>query len=576
MKQAKRVWKASILKEQGGAWVYYIFAICQWLPTNYRLFSKIPNSLPKTLCLLCQSRRVETVDHMLMCPALTSEMDALRSSAQTILASCKFPYAVFPMESTKQKIVQNWRAACSLQVTKKDFPSAQLDLLVWDFFNANKDKQSVGLQQVSRHVHAAIAELDRKPVNLPKDLVKILVLELSLWIEGNTDCLHRNTLFSEWYSLRMEDVHFGSQGSPMAMSMRGCNIYLNLLEASPELIAEMTLRVQDHLSSNLPTRILLIGDAELSAKLPKDPRILPLAEIEHGGLGKLSISLALNKESMVMDPISWNSLTSKISSWCDESDCRVAYSTETDSLFRERRQLLHGARLRASSLTKPDVTPGLFYFFEPRSYMEKSFSKIHPKISARSMDLLNKIANFDAKLLILGILPNQLRTLAKSHDMEHTEDSLELLSEVLFWEGYEVWKKRKLLISNFWRNIAPNDWKMESKDKKEKKGKKGKRKMQPNCKNPFHFCEKQADLSSKRRTICACSDKKDQIQPEKFWDIRYLLTKHAKWTLPKISSVSNKNFASKNVMILGQDDLIRKEHDRGKIKKRKKRKKKRV
>ena len=103
------------------------------------------------------------------------------------------------------------------------------------------------------------------------------------------------------------------------------------------------------------------------------------------------------------------------------------------------------------------------------------------------MDLLNKIVNFDSKLMILGILPNQLRTLAKLHEMDQVEDSLELLSEVLFWEGYEVWKKRKNLVSNFWRNIAPNDWKFDSKDQKEKKRKNGKRRMHPNCKNPFHF-----------------------------------------------------------------------------------------
>ena len=183
MKQAKRVWKASILKEEGSAWVYYIFAICQWLPTNYRLFSKIPDSLPKTLCLLCQSRKVETVDHMLSCPALASEMNTMRSSLQAVLVSCNFPYAVFPMESPKYKIVQNWIAACSHHVVS-DFPRARLELLVWDFFNANNDKQSIGFGQMTKRVLAAIAQVEQKRVDLPKDLIQIFVRELSLWIEG--------------------------------------------------------------------------------------------------------------------------------------------------------------------------------------------------------------------------------------------------------------------------------------------------------------------------------------------------------------------------------------------------------
>ena len=132
--------------------------------------------------------------------------------------------------------------------------------------------------------------------------------------------------------------------------------------------------------------------------------------------------------------------------------------------------------------------------------MERSYRKFHPKISAQSMYLLNKINNFDSKLLIL---PNQLRKLAQSHAMDHIDESLVLLSETLFWEGYEVWKKRKSLVSDYWRNIAPKEW-----THKERKLKKGKRKMLTNCKSPFHYCEKTRFLSTQRRSMCACSDYK--------------------------------------------------------------------
>jgi hypothetical protein len=37
LKQAKLVWKWSVECGIGRAWLFYIFGICQWLPTNYRI-----------------------------------------------------------------------------------------------------------------------------------------------------------------------------------------------------------------------------------------------------------------------------------------------------------------------------------------------------------------------------------------------------------------------------------------------------------------------------------------------------------------------------------------------------------
>ena len=151
--------------------------------------------------------------------------------------------------------------------------------------------------------------------------------------------------------------------------------------------------------------------------------------------------------------------------------------------------------------------------------------------------------------------------------MDHIEDSLTLLSDTLFWEGYEVWKKRKLLIKNFWKHIAPNEWKM---DQKEAKGK-SKRKMQTNCKNPFYFCKKISDLSKQRKNLCACSDiTRCQVETE-FLDIRHFLTKYPK----RVSTIATLHpVPPKTVDALVRDDLVRKEHDRGKKKKRKNRKSK--
>ena len=188
-----------------------------------------------------------------------------------------------------------------------------------------------------------------------------------------------------------------------------------------------------------------------------------------------------------------------------------------------------------------------------------------PNLPPRSVSLLAKINRFDRTLLVLGILPNQLRSLAIEHKMEHIEDSLLVLSDALFWEGYEIWMKRKSLVQNFWVNIAPNEWKKKKKESKSR----SKRKLRPNCQNPFHFCERILLLSKQRRTVCACSDirNRKQLDSNGVMDIRYFLTKYPKRISSSNSSLSSRIGAlcpPKIVKALVRDDLIREEHDRGK------------
>ena len=144
----------------------------------------------------------------------------------------------------------------------------------------------------------------------------------------------------------------------------------------------------------------------------------------------------------------------------------------------------------------------------------------------------------------------------------------------MFWEGYEIWKKRKTLVKNFWQNIAPKEWKVG--EKKERKSR-AKRKLRPNCKNPFHFCEKILDLSVQRRTICACSDiKRINNSKDKFMDIRNFLTKYpnrvslGEKILFSSTSVTGKICPPKTFDALVRDDLVRKERDRSKKKKKRK------
>jgi hypothetical protein len=74
MNQAKRIWEKSIRLGDGGLWLYYIFAVCQWLPTNHRSLYNVQIIPNLELCKLCVTGEVEDMKHTLLtCPALSAQ-----------------------------------------------------------------------------------------------------------------------------------------------------------------------------------------------------------------------------------------------------------------------------------------------------------------------------------------------------------------------------------------------------------------------------------------------------------------------------------------------------------------------
>ena len=88
-------------------------------------------------------------------------------------------------------------------------------------------------------------------------------------------------------------------------------------------------------------------------------------------------------------------------------------------------------------------------------------------------------------LSILGILPNQLRTLLKDTGHQHREEALDDLSRTLFFSGYDIWAKRQCLASRYWGEIAPENRNIYRKSTK--KHRVEEQAVQSKCKNPFHF-----------------------------------------------------------------------------------------
>ena len=59
LNQAKQVWKWSVESGKGKAWLYFIFGVCQWLPTNYRMNYFLDT--PRKQCNLCLCNSLDTI-----------------------------------------------------------------------------------------------------------------------------------------------------------------------------------------------------------------------------------------------------------------------------------------------------------------------------------------------------------------------------------------------------------------------------------------------------------------------------------------------------------------------------------
>ena len=72
-------------------------------------------------------------------------------------------------------------------------------------------------------------------------------------------------------------------------------------------------------------------------------------------------------------------------------------------------------------------------------------------------------------------------------------------------------------MSKFWKEIAPENWKLHTKKKKEKKTLE---RAKSECTNPFHFLVKHSDLAHRMPTPCPCSRVVTKKPFHKFVDLR--------------------------------------------------------
>ena len=563
LKQAKHVWKWSTECGIGRAWLFYIFGICQWLPTNYRI--NYHNSDETKKCSLCLSGVPETLDHLLRCPALV-EMHIL--CKQTIKSKFDFwgiPYHNLSFISREQGLRNKWKAATREISTSPTLSSARLDILTNGFWKMNQSKQFISTRNF---LESFSKILDSRELSLfnsttpRQDFLNTLIHEFSIQMHGLTDSLHVSPLFEEWSSVCPEDVPFGAKLWSDVNLHQGSNVFF-FHGPDDRINTKGLLEVlAESLVTKLPTRYVCLVPSQ--EKLPSN--FLELAIIHPGAplygcngsegclsTCPMSIILAANKESLQVDPINWEKFLGKCYQCLNGEFITINHIT--DSLFRERITLQHSPRtLSKQSENTILKSCSIINFYDAYAPTEKSLNigSIPPN-AAKLITQMNRHPRF---LSLLGILPNQLRTLLKESDYENREEILLDLSRTLFFAGFRIWDQRRKMTSRYWKDIAPENRNIILVKKK----KKSKREKEDyiavsQCTNPFHFLKRYRNLSNKRRTRCPCS--LPHFEP----------THMPNLSMPMFRPSLEIKQYSEFDFIPTRSDKIRAQHDRGKKRK---------
>ncbi len=424
MRQAKRVYSWSIEANDGKAWVYFVYAACQWLPTNHRNFYEDKSPFNRDKCQLCLAEEVESIEHVWCCPALLEERATLKNNLSRLLADLRLPFMSkrIPSQADKfcqeaLKTVRQFMVGKSCRFLNHD----RAQRLARDFWKTNELKSTISKTAFRASVVKLLPQCEcseqshscgfKDLLTIPKALQRIFQRAFSLSVEANTSSLGRSDIFSEYCTSNLNDKNFGSLGSFWETNLVGKNVLLVYGETDLKFNEQALLdRMSTLIQSKRPTRILFIGPSVIIPK--KNSRtILEIAVIPSGlpmygsadVVGNLtrtstpfSVLLALNKESMSIDPIDWESFRSELLGWAGESCPNFRINAVTDNLFNERTPLRHPPR----ALMSPSLEEGGVYrFFDPESKRRNETTHLLScGIPLELAKTINRINNHDRNL----------------------------------------------------------------------------------------------------------------------------------------------------------------------------------
>ena len=402
----------------------------------------------------------------------------------------------------------------------------------------------------------------------------MMIQVFTLYTQGLTDAWNFSPLFGEWTSANADDIPFGCKLWSTENMHEGCNVFFFQPPDSTINFQGLLRILARSLESKAPTRFVIIIPKQKTLPTPfleiasLSPRC-PLFSFEYSVAREtlpceMTIVFGANKQSMATDPINWESFIHKIQDWSQNWPLGLLnIDPHTDALFRERSHLPHSPRTLSKHLYNLALnsiyTLNFYDIFAPKT----PISTTPKSIPSRATELIRKANQHPCFLGVLGILPNQLRTLLKEFGYQNREEILLDISRTLFFAGFHLFTKKQEKNLEFWKNINPENKKIRI--PKSKKSKLESVSLQSKCTNLFHFLARHSNLSKQRPTKCPCRNVSSNTSNFKSQPITIFLHKFPKTTNDKgipdpfhlFSSYRNDNFKTRTDAIMVQHDRLK-------------------
>jgi len=230
MQLSKDIWKWAVAGNQGAAWIFFILATCEWLPTNFRLHKHDGQNI---FCDLCQSGSIDDIKHAFSCPATCQEQNNLKWNVEKIMKKWNIPYYnLIPHHK------DSWISYLQPKLTEQGFTitKGKLQQLITDYLKA-ESRQKKDLNHLHRHIQIVLRRTSCSCTSshschlkyswlTPPSLVRILKSELSLEVDGMADVLHHSTHLHTWFSKLSSDCVFGAKWNFFKQTLAGKNVFI--------------------------------------------------------------------------------------------------------------------------------------------------------------------------------------------------------------------------------------------------------------------------------------------------------------------------------------------------------------
>lgn len=460
---------------KGDLWLFYVFAVCNWLPTNYRRSKGVDRD---GFCQLCTGNVMETQKHLLQCPALLPSIQKLQNKAASFLDKLLQGNSINdPQEDFVTQTVAYLRrffvrdAREGLLIT-----DAKLFQLVRMFVSTNKDRMGLSRKNCKKHIERILQQRKcdcprfrkhscylRNCWRTPITFLHLVRDILHVNCEGMADALSHSAAFGRWCSEFPGDTYFGAEFDFFQAKLEGENTFVNPPFNSVSSQSNILIRVVERclklVQTLEPTRVVLLlptfsgrggtfaleralasGYCSIIAQFPpgnfffEPPDSYYLdSKVKRAFDGGVSILLISSPTSLVSDPIDWFLWKTRVRDWAAVNGAIVNFPPHP--LDHSLPGMIPRAIRTPSSLLAPlSLLPWL-----EAGRVAKLPAEI-PQLESRSADVLLKLGKSNWLAVSLGVFLGDIRR------SKLPDDLILRWASAALWDFYNIWELRGKLV----------------------------------------------------------------------------------------------------------------------------------